>query len=226
MFVAAGAVEQPFGVYADRFGIGYSVGAGFWLKTRSRWLLGLDFTYTLHNQVRESVLDSVALRTVGAANQLAGSDAQLADVRITGRSYRFPVVRVGRVWPARLLPGAGANAGVFGTVGAGFWQHKINFEDVSGTATPLRGAYVKGYDRLTNGVVLTQTLGYLHLSRQRRINFFLALEASEGFTQNRRSWDYSTQRRDDRQRLDLLFGARVGWLFTVYKKLPREYYYD
>lgn len=227
MFVASGGVDLPAASYASRFGLGYEAGAGFWVKTRRGWLFGVEYSYLFTSKVREAVLDSIRLRSVSTPNQLVGKDGLFADVRVTGRGYKFPTLKIGRVWSGvQLLPGASVNGGAFALLGVGFWQHKINFEDVAGTATPLSGAYVKGYDRLTNGLALTQNLGYLYLSRRRRVNCFLALELTEGFTRNRRAWDFSTAQRDTRARFDVLIGARVGWLFTVYKKLPRSYYYD
>ena len=224
MFAIGGGYDLPGGDFAKRFGPGPAAQAGFWLKTKTGWLLGFDYGFRFTGKVRENVFDSIRLRDVANPNQLIGSDGLYSDVRITGRGYSL-LLSAGRVWPLK-LPGASANSGLFTTVGAGFWQHKINFEDVATTATQLRGDYVKGYDRLTNGPALVQRVGYLYLGVKRRLNFFIDVEALEGFTQNRRTWDFSTERRDTRQRLDLQFGVRAGWLFSVYKKLPNEFYYN
>ncbi|MBC7448028.1 MAG: hypothetical protein H7330_08220 [Hymenobacteraceae bacterium] len=224
IFAIGGGYDLPGADFAQRFGPGPAAQAGFWLKTKRGWLLGFDYGFRFTGKVRESVLDSIRLRDVATSNQLIGSDGIYSDVRITGRGYTL-FLTGGRVWPLH-LPGAGANSGLFTTLGVGFWQHKINFEDVATTAVQLSGAYKKGYDRLTNGPALTQRVGYLYLGAKRRANFFINLEATQGFTQSRRAWDFSTERRDTRQRLDLQFGVRAGWLFSVYKKLPNEFYYN
>lgn len=224
LFMVGGGYDLPGADFADRFGPGPAAQAGLWLKLKRGWLLGFDYSFRFTGKIREGVLDSIRLPDAPQANQVVGSDGLLSDVRVTGRGYTL-FASAGRVWPVR-LPGAGANAGLFTAVGAGFWQHKINFEDVARSATQLSGDYVKGYDRLTNGPALTERVGYLYLSAKRRINFFVNLEATQGFTQSRRAWDFSTERRDTRQRLDLQLGVRAGWLFAVYKKLPNEYYYD
>lgn len=224
MFVASGSYELPAADFAKRYGPSPGAAVGLWIKTRRHWVFGFDYTFHFTNKVREGVLDSVALRSGDEPNTMIGSDGLFTDVRITGRGYRL-MLTGGRLWPMR-LPGAGANAGLMATFGAGFWQHKINFEDVAKSAAPIRDEYVKGYDRLSNGLALTQRVGYLYLSARRRINFYVGLEATEGFTRSRRSWDFSTMQQDTRARFDMLYGVRVGWLFAVYKKLPKEFYYD
>src|SRR5688572_26799444 len=121
---------------------------------------------------------------------------------------------------------ASVNSGVYVLAGAGFMQHKIHYEDVSRTASQLRGDYKKGYDRLTNGLALTQNLGYMYLAERRNINFFVQLEITEGFTQNRRDYNFDLMGPDNQKRLDLLYGIKLGWIFPVYKKLPQEFYYN
>ncbi len=224
MFVIGGGYDLPGGDFAKRFGPGPAAQVGFWLKTKSGWLFGFDYGFRFTGKVREGVLDSIRVRDAPSSTQLIGADGLYSDVRITGRGYTL-MLTGGRVWPMR-LPGAGANAGLFTTLGAGFWQHKINFEDVGTSAVQLRGDYVKGYDRLTNGPAITERVGYLYLGAKRRINFFINLEATQGFTQSRRAWDFSTQRADTKRRFDMQFGVRAGWMFSVYKKLPNEFYYE
>ena len=120
---------------------------------------------------------------------------------------------------------AGKNSGLFLMGGVGFLQHKIHFEDVTRNAPIVGGNYVKGYDRLTNGVLVSQQIGYLFLDKRRRINFYVSLELSQGFTKVRRSYDFAAKKPLDESRLDLQNGIKVGWIFPVYKKLPADYYY-
>ena len=46
----------------------------------------------------------------------------------------------------------------------------------------------------------------------------------EGFTQNRRDWNYTEMMKDDKQRLDLLFGLKVGWMLPLYGKHLEQFY--
>ena len=98
---------------------------------------------------------------------------------------------------------------------AGVLQHKIRIEDRTGGLPQLVGDYKKGYDRMTNGLALTEFIGYQHFSNDGRINFYVGFEFTQGFTKNRRSWDFLTQQRMDNNRLDLLNGLRIGWTLPI-----------
>jgi hypothetical protein len=110
------------------------------------------------------------------------------------------------------------------TIGAGLLQHKIRIEVQDNNVPQLDGDYRKGYDRLTNGLALTEFVGYLHCGNNRLINFFAGIELTQAFTKSRRDWDFSTMRKDDSNRMDLLFGIKVGWFFPMYKHAATAYY--
>ena len=55
-------------------------------------------------------------------------------------------------------------------------------------------------------------------------NFYFGLECLQGFTQNRRSFDYDSMSQDTKKRLDILYGARIAWILPLYKKPPSEFY--
>ncbi len=82
----------------------------------------------------------------------------------------------------------------------------------------------KGYDRLSNGIGFTQSVGYLFLSNNRIANFFAGIEMNEAFTKNRRDFNYDQMKKDNQLRTDLLFGIRIGWILPLYKKAPKEFY--
>ena len=48
------------------------------------------------------------------------------------------------------------------------------------------------------------------------INFTLGVEAIQGFTQNRRSFNFDTQMQDTAMRLDALLGAKLTWTLPFY----------
>ena len=101
------------------------------------------------------------------------------------------------------------------TVSGGIFQHQIRLEDRTGTVPQLAGDYKKGYDRLTNGFALTEFIGYQHFGNNGLINFYIGMELTQGFTKNRRSWDYLAQQRLDQPRLDLINGIRIGWVLAL-----------
>ena len=103
-------------------------------------------------------------------------------------------------------------------------QHKIRLEHQLNPIGQLEGEYLKGYDRLTNGLALTQFVGYLHSGNSRLVNFYVGLEATEGFTRGKRDLYFDTNQVDNDPRLDGLIGLRVGWILHVYKRMPETYY--
>jgi hypothetical protein len=112
-------------------------------------------------------------------------------------------------------------------LGAGLLQHKIRIQDDPFKSVPqLSGEYKKGYDRLTNGFTITETVGYQVLSKNRRINLFAGFEFTQAFTQNRRDYNFDTMEKDENPRLDLLSGFRVSWILPFYfGKEADEIYY-
>jgi hypothetical protein len=116
------------------------------------------------------------------------------------------------------------NCGIVFKLGLGFIQHKIRIEVIGNNVPQLSKEYKKGYDRLSNGFLLSQNLGYLYLSSNRLVNLYFGLECMEGFTQSRRSFDYDKMQRDTNKRLDILYGAKVAWILPLYKQAPKEYY--
>ncbi|KAA9341015.1 hypothetical protein [Adhaeribacter soli] len=221
MIYATGGFDLSGADMAQRFGNNFEAGGGFLFKTKTNWLFGLELTYLFGNEVKENALSNITTKE----GYLIGEDGIYADVRITERGTKLPMFKAGKLFSAP-FGRASVNSGFFVLGGIGLLQHKINYEDVSNTAPQVRKEYQKGYDRLTNGLALTQNIGYLFLDRNRRINFFAALEVTEGFTRSRRDYDFNQMQKDTRNRFDLLAGIKLGWIFPVYKKLPQEYYYQ
>jgi hypothetical protein len=106
-------------------------------------------------------------------------------------------------------------SGIKSTFGIGILQHKIRVQDDSRSVTELTGEYLKGYDRLTNGLSLTAFLGYQHLDKNRRMNFLAGFDFSLAFTQNRRDFDFATMQKDNLERVDILAGFKIGWIMPI-----------
>jgi hypothetical protein len=221
LIYACAGFDLSGGDMAKRFGSNYEAGAGFMFKTKTNWLFGFEATYLFGDRIKENPLNEILTEE----GFLIGEDGLYADVRVTERGTKLPVFKAGRLFPSKWGKRASVNSGWFALGGIGFLQHKINYEDVSNTAPQVRDEYKKGYDRLTNGLALTQNFGYMYLDVRRRINFFMELEFTEGFTKNRRDFNFNQMQKDTKNRFDLLAGVKIGWIFPAYKKLPQEYYY-
>ena len=128
---------------------------------------------------------------------------------------------VGKIIPAF---GSNPNSGIYVRLGAGFMQHKIRITDTEGIIYQVNEGYAKGYDRLSNGLMLSQYVGFLNIDPRHLLNFHVGLLAQEAFTQNRRSWNFDERRQDTDKRLDILIGLRATWMLPFFSKNEQRFY--
>jgi len=209
--------EAPGADMANEFGNNLAVGGFFQLKLKSNWLLGVEGEFLFSDVIKNNNLLSGISTPEG---NIIDQDGAFADVSLLERGFRFSL-KGGKVFP---IIGPNPNSGILATVGAGFFQHKIRIETKS-VVPEISGDYVKGYDHLTNGIAVTEFIGYMHCGNTRLINFFAGFEFTQGFTKNRRAYNFDTMSKDNTQHLDLLFGIKAGWFFPLYKHAVNTYYY-
>ncbi len=211
-------VLAPGGDLKDRFGITTEVGLGFLRKTKKNLLWGADVNYLSGSDVKEKyVLDGV--RT--DRNQFININGNFADVRMFERGISS-YARFGKIIP---VSKNNKNSGVLLLFGVGFLQHKIHIEVLEENVPALNDQHKKGYDRLTNGLSLKQSIGYFYLHPRFLYNFYASFDFSQSFTQGRRDWDIYAQRKLDDKRNDYLNGFKVGVIFPLYRRMPKEYYF-
>lgn len=220
LIIGTGGFSLPGGDLADRFGWNSHVGGSLLFKTTQNWLFGVSSAFLFGNQVEEDdVLDP--LRTEGGA--ILDRNGEFADILLLQRGYTV-FGHFGKQFP---WWGPNPNSGFVFLAGLGFIEHRIRIQDNNGNTVPaLTGEYKKGYDRLTNGLGLRQEIGYHYLSNRRLVNFYVGLEVTQAFTRNRRSLNFDTRQTDTSDRFDLLYGLKAGWIIPLYKRVPREFYYD
>lgn len=207
------------GDMADRFDPFHSIGADFYVKTKKNWFLGGEGSFLVTNTVMEPGLISNLVTDKG---ELIDQDGQLSVIDVTGRGWKV-TVNGGKLFP---VFGSNPNSGLLLRGGVGFLQHKIRIEHQINTLPQLDGDYEKGYDRLTNGLLLNQFVGWYHMSNNRIANFIVGIDAYQGFTQGRRDWNFDTQMKDDQPRLDVMLGLKVGWIIHFYPRTGPEFYTD
>jgi hypothetical protein len=195
---------------ASRFGLSQSVGAGIeYIALPKGWLVRFDWQLYFSRNVKEDVL--ATLRT--PEGNILGDIGTYASVQTRQRGF-FTGINIGKLWT--LADNGNRIYGLRTTVGAGYLQHKIRIQDNNKSAPQVAPPYSAGYDRLTSGPALTQSIGFQVVSRDKRLNGFIALECTEGFTRNRRGFNYDTRKADTAQRLDILYGIRAGWSIILY----------
>lgn len=213
------AYQMPGGDLADRFGNNSNVGVGFWGKTSKNFWFGVQWNYLFSQNLRENgILDSIATSDGLVINK----GGKYSDVQLYERGYAV-YLSAGKIFSRGL--GYNPNCGLMLNGSVGYIQHKIRIIDNGSLTPPLSDDYLKGYDRLTGGLLLQEFAGYWFMSNNRRINFYAGIECTQGLTRSLRSWDFDLMRADTKQRLDLLWGIRAGWMIPIYRRPARDFYY-
>ncbi len=204
------AYEIPGADLKVRFGNNNSVGlATEWMTDKSNWIFGAKINYFFGQKVKQDVI--ATLRT--PEGYIIGNDRSYADIQLRERGFYTGLV-LGKLF---LLPGEETRRGIRFALSAGLLQHKVRIQDdpVKKVAQ-LNDDLKKGYDLLSNGLAFNEFIGYQILSNSGRMNFFVGLEFTQGFTQNRRSFNYIPQEKETIKRIDIQSGIRVGWILPLY----------
>jgi hypothetical protein len=219
MLGASFQYQMPGGDLADRFGNNFNVGGFLNYKFANNWLIGLDGCFLFADKIKENgILDSLATDQ----GYIIGESGEYAKVYLYERGYMFSL-KAGRLFN---VVGPNKNSGLLLTLGAGFLEHKIKIDVDKDDVPELTKEYKKGYDRLTNGLAITENASYVHCSNRRLINFMIGIECTQAFTQNRRDYNFDQMKKDTKQRLDLLFGIKACWFFPIYRHAATSYYYN
>lgn len=225
VYMIGGAIAGDIkkGDLAKRFGNGITVGGFLTYKSCSNWLFSLEYAYMYgSNIVENSTLDSIS--TKDPSNRYiinSNGEYQILSKYESGNLVFF---KIGKVLP---FLSHNPNSGIAIKIGGGFMEHKIYYYWTGDAPTQLSGNYLKGYDRLTYGPAISQSIGYHFMGNNGRVNFTFDFEAIEGFTYNQRAYNFDLMSRDDKQRLDVLLTIKLGWFFPLYGKRSNAigYYY-
>jgi hypothetical protein len=211
--------QTPSGDMAKRFRDNQFAGLGFHIKSKKNWYYGVEGTYLFGKSVNEpGLLDNIVTND----GYVLDNQGQLVKMNIQERGFTFSLDG-GKILD---IIGPNKNSGLLLMGGVGMLQHKIRLEHQENTITQLDGEYIKGYDRLTNGLMIKQFVGYYHMSNNRLVNFFIGIEAMEAFTKSRRNFNFDTQTKDTAERRDYLFGIKAGWTLHLYVRAADAYYYN
>lgn len=219
VIVASGSFNIPAADMAKRFGLGYSVGPGFFYKTQKNWLFGATCDFLFGNRIKE---DSFMINLKEANGGIIGQNGQRTSINIFERGYMIGL-QAGKIIPFNKK---NRDNGLMLMTSAGFIQHKILINDPQGHVTQVQGDYRKGYDRLTNGWYLGQFIGYTYFSNSGLVNFNIGLNATFGFTQGRRDYLLDVRRPGTDSRTDIIIGIRGGWYIPIFKRKSEEYYFE
>lgn len=203
----------PEGDFKERFGFHFSLGLGLeYITEPGNIIMGLESNYQFGGIVKEDVLKPL-LTTDG---EIIGNDLQFASVNLRQRGMYTGAV-IGKLFQTH---STNKKEGIRATAGVGYWWHKIRVQDDFDTAPQFSGDYIKGYDRLTGGIALTQFIGYQKLDPNRLANFMIGFEFMQGFTSSIREFNFDTRQYATGSRIDLNFGVRIAWTLPFYVGQP------
>ncbi len=209
------------GDLADRYGFLNHIGAIAGYKTSKNWFWGLDGNFMFGSKIRMTGIFDDLVDSYGNVTDVNGD---IGKIVVYARGFNVNLA-VGKIVP---VSASNQNSGFFFHAGAGYLLHKMRVETQDQVIPLLELDYRKGYDRLTVGINTHQFAGYAFLADKGLINFYGGLYAQQGFTKNQRDifFDQPEVPVSQKIRFDMQYGIKVGWFIPIYKRQPKEYYFD
>lgn len=200
-------------------------------KFKSNWLLGLDA--------------DIWFGTNGGSDNLRLREGRMGDVFTHGgyamgwggydgvmQAYnRSLAVRPGVGKIITVIP-KNPNSGLLLKLSGGWFMQKtvFNQDPDRSPVYQLRGDYAKLYDHLRNGVMLTESVGFVFMSNYTTyVNVKVSFEISQCWSWESRPYTIDNvmgvNGRDGSCYFDLMYGVRVTWMFPFTGKPTYDYYY-
>jgi hypothetical protein len=210
------------GDLADRFGYLNHIGLVAGYKTTKNWFYGIDGNFIFGSKIRNS--NDLFANLVDSYGNITDINGDIAKVLVYARGFNANV-SIGKLFPV-LSPNK--NSGIMVQLGIGYLAHKYRIETQDQVIPEIELDYRKGYDRLTTGPNLHQFVGYSFLANGGFYNFYGGFYAQEGFTKNRRTifFDHPDTPVPTNVRFDIQIGLRVGWYIPIYKRMPKDFYFN
>ena len=212
--------QWPGGDMADQFGSNSVVGPGFMWKTSSNWIFGAEYNFLFGNNVKNG-LDILKGMITSDGNIISG-DGTPAVAALFERGS-MAGVKFGKLIPVSKKD---KNSGIFFTIGGGYINHKIRIEVENQSTPQLRGDYKRGYDRLSGGLMLNQSIGFMYFGKSRLLNFTISVEAFEGWTKGYRDYYFDTMAPPpEGKQFDFFIGPKIAWMVPLRQRGVKEFYY-
>ncbi len=214
------AYQLPVGELAKRFGNNSNVGIAFYYKTKRNFMFSADWNFIFSKNIKEpNVMQNLFTKSSGIIQNETGEPTEYTLYQRGWHSH----INAGYVWNKI---GNNKNSGLLLQFGLGILTHKIDIDALRDKTAQLNPQFTKGYDRLTAGPSSKLFIGYLYLDNRRLINVIAGFEFVQGYTSSLRKYNYDTQSYDTQKRIDLLNGIRLGIVLPLYKRKPRDFYFN
>ena len=205
----------------ERYGFLNHVGLMTGFKTKQNYFFGLNSYFLFGNRIKLTGIFNHLTDEYGNITDINGDIAALV---VFPRGFSSNLT-IGKILP---ILNSNRNSGIFVHGGIGFLLHKMKIETNEQVVPQLELDYKKGYDRLTTGINFHQFIGYNFMATSGGYHFYGGLYAQQGLTKNRRTlfYDRPDEVVSQDTRLDVQLGVRLGWVIPIYKRQPKEFYFN
>jgi hypothetical protein len=209
------------GDLAKRFGYWNHLGVMAGYKTNKNWFLGFDGNFMFTDNVKATGL---FVELIDEFGNITDDNGDIAKVLVVGRGFNANLA-LGKVLPI-LSPNE--NSGIFIQAGVGYLLNKWHIETRDQVVPLIETDYRKGYDRLVIGYNFHQFIGYAFMASKGVVNFYAGFYIQEGFTKFKRNinFDQPTIPVSKTTLNDIQLGFRTGWFIPVYKRRPKDFYFN
>lgn len=206
---------------ASRFGYLNHLGFHAGYKTNHNWVWAFDGNFIFGEKVKENqILDGLR----DSYGNLTDINGDIAKVLMLARGFNLNLT-FGKVLPVFKN---NRNSGIYLHGGLGYLAHKIRIESRDQVIPQLELDYRKGYDRLTAGINAHQFVGFAFMANSGILNLYGGMYFQEGFTKNKRTifFDSPDIPVSTATRLDVQLGLKFGWFIPIYKRKPKDFYFN
>ena len=214
------AYQLPVGGNIEySYGGANAVGGDIMFKLKNSFMLGMGFEYFFSDNINNG--EQYFKNIKNSNGYVIDGNGQFAEAYLYFRGYNIQLLTGYQFgfWSPN------PNSGPFVQLGIGFMEYKTKIENPGRTANQLIDDYNKMYDRLRNGFSTTQVLGYKLMSKRNLTNFFIGVEFTQAWTDNRRSYNADLDASEMGKKIDLQIGIKVGWVIPFYGRAPKDFYY-
>lgn len=206
---------------SKRFGYWNHLGAVAGYKTSKNYFFGFDGNFMFTDKIKATGLFDEIVDEFGNITDVNGD---IATVLVLGRGFNVNV-SFGKIIP---VFSPNKNSGFFIQAGAGYLLNKYRIETRDQVVPVIEKNYRKGYDRLAAGYNIHEFIGYAFLASKGVINFYAGFYAQQGFTKYQRTVNFDQPDVPVSKEIlkDYQIGFRLGWFIPIYKRQPKDYYYN
>ena len=202
----------------ERFGPNSTIGFSLSKKNNTNYVFSFSANSIIGNDIREpNIFDPID----GNNGEIINIDGQIPIIRLFQRGAQVHF-DIGKKIKLNLK---NSSSGIIPTFGLGYIYHKIFIETLMGEIPQLNDELKKGYDRLSGGISLKQSILFMYLSNNEKINFHLGLEVIESWTSDLRVQNYTTGSVENKKRFDMFIGVKFGWILPLKKRTTSSFYY-